>query len=38
MHTQLWPENIGRRDHLDNIGVDGRIISVRILKKLNVKL
>jgi hypothetical protein len=30
MHTKFWPENVKGRDHSQDIGIDGRIISERI--------
>ena len=33
MYTGFWWENLRERDHLDDPGVDGRIILRRILKK-----
>jgi hypothetical protein len=31
MHTIFWLENVRRRDHLEDLGVDGRIILEWIL-------
>jgi len=31
-HTELWWENTRKRDHLEDLGVDGRIMLKRILK------
>jgi len=33
MHTKFWSENLKGRDHSENLGVDGRIISEWILRK-----
>jgi hypothetical protein len=32
-HTGFWWGNLGERDHLENLGVDGRIIIKLIFKK-----
>jgi hypothetical protein len=29
MHTKFWLENVKGRDHLGDLGVDGRIIDHR---------
>jgi hypothetical protein len=26
IHTQFWSENLKRKDHLEDLGLDGRII------------
>jgi len=31
-HTGFWWENTSKRDHLEDLGIDGRIIFKRILK------
>jgi hypothetical protein len=31
MHTNCWPENLDGKDHLENMGVNWRIILERIL-------
>jgi hypothetical protein len=33
MHRKFWLENLKGRDHLEDRGLDGRIISKLILKK-----
>jgi hypothetical protein len=33
---RIWPDILERRDRLDELGVDGRIILKRILKKYGV--
>jgi hypothetical protein len=33
MHTIFWLENLKGRDHLEDLGVDGRIIFEWILRK-----
>ena len=33
MHTGFWRGNLTERDHLENPGVDGRIILRRIFRK-----
>jgi len=33
MHTTFWSEDLKRRDHLDDLGVDGKIILEWILGK-----
>jgi hypothetical protein len=33
MRTQFWLENLKGRDHLGDLGLDGRIILERRLKK-----
>jgi hypothetical protein len=33
MHTKLWFENLKGRDHLEDLGVDGKIILELILGK-----
>jgi hypothetical protein len=29
MHSEFWKENLKEREHLDDLGVDGRIILYR---------
>jgi hypothetical protein len=38
MHTRLWSENLKRRDHSEDLGVDGREIYEWILQKQDGKL
>jgi hypothetical protein len=33
MHTKFWSEYLKERDHLEDIGVDGRIILKWVLEK-----
>jgi hypothetical protein len=33
MHTKFWPEKLQRRDHLEGMGVGGRIILAWVLEK-----
>jgi len=33
MHTKFWSENLKKRHHSEDLGVDGRIILERILGK-----
>ena len=33
VHTGLWWEDLRERDHLENVGVDGRIILKWIFKQ-----
>jgi hypothetical protein len=33
VHTKFWLQNLERREHLEDLSVDGRIILERILKK-----
>jgi hypothetical protein len=33
VHTGLWQGNVRKFDHLENLGMDGRIILKRILNK-----
>jgi hypothetical protein len=33
LHIQLWWENLRERDHLEDVGLDGRIILEWIIKK-----
>ena len=37
-YTVFWWANLKERDHLENAGVDGRIILRRIFRKLDVGL
>jgi hypothetical protein len=37
MHTEFWLVNLKERDHLEELGTDGRIILKCILKKLDWK-
>jgi hypothetical protein len=34
MLTVLWVENVKGRDHLEDLGVDGRIILERMLREI----
>jgi hypothetical protein len=36
IRTQFWSENLKGRDHLEDVGVDGRIILKWILRKWDV--
>jgi hypothetical protein len=38
MHTKFWMMNLKGRDHLEDLGIDRRIISERSLGKSNGKL
>jgi hypothetical protein len=38
MHTTLWSENLKGRDHVEDLGVDGRIILERIFNKQGEKV
>jgi hypothetical protein len=38
MHTEFRSENIKRRNHLEELGVDGRIMLNWILKKYGGKV
>jgi len=31
MHTKFWSENLKGRDHSEDLGVDGKVISESIL-------
>jgi hypothetical protein len=31
MHTKVWSENLKERDHSEDLGIDGKIISEHIL-------
>jgi hypothetical protein len=33
MHTQFWSENVKKRDHSEDLGVDGNIILEWFLRK-----
>jgi len=33
MHTIIWSQNLKGRDHVEDLGVDGKIILERILWK-----
>jgi hypothetical protein len=33
MHNKFWSENLKRRDHSEDLGVDGKIILQRVLRK-----
>jgi hypothetical protein len=33
MYTELWFDNLNGRDHLEHIGVDGRIILIYMSEK-----
>jgi len=33
VHTGFWWVNLRKREHLEDVGVDGRIILKRIFKK-----
>jgi hypothetical protein len=33
MHVKFWSVNLNRRDHLENLGVGGRIILKLMLKE-----
>jgi hypothetical protein len=33
VHTGVWWEDLGKRDHFEELGVDGRIILKWIIKK-----
>jgi hypothetical protein len=33
VHTGFWWGNLWERDHLDDLGIDGRIVSKWIFKK-----
>jgi hypothetical protein len=32
MHTKFWSENLKGRDHLEDLGVDGKILSEFMLR------
>ena len=36
VHTGFWWVNLRKREHLEDVGVDGRIILKRIFKKWDV--
>jgi hypothetical protein len=38
MHTKFWPENLKRRDHSEDLVVDGKIILEWILEKYGGKV
>jgi len=33
MRTGYWSENLKRRDHLQDLGLDGKIIELTVLQK-----
>jgi hypothetical protein len=33
MHSEIWSDNLKRRDHSEDIGIDGRILLEWILGK-----
>jgi hypothetical protein len=33
VHTQLWWGDLGERGHLEDLGIDGRIMATWIIKK-----
>jgi hypothetical protein len=37
MHAKFWSEKLNRRDHLEDLGIDGRILK-SILKKWDVRV
>lgn len=34
MNTGVWCEKLEERDHLENVGIDGKIILTRILNRV----
>jgi len=34
MHTKFWSEDLKGRDHSEDLGVDGKLILVRILGEI----
>jgi hypothetical protein len=38
MHTKCWSENFKVRGHLQDVGVNGRVISRRVLEKYGMKM
>jgi hypothetical protein len=35
LHTEFWWGNLRERDHVEHLGIDGRIILKRILREWN---
>jgi hypothetical protein len=33
IHTEFWLENLRERDHLDDLGLDGKTVLLQILEK-----
>jgi hypothetical protein len=38
MFAEVWMGSVKGKDHLDDLGLDGRIISVLMLKKGDVRM
>jgi hypothetical protein len=38
MHDKFYLENVHGRDHVEDLGVNGKIILKRILKKLDIRV